>query len=267
MLKQIRTFMVLATTLGLLLPSCKKNKDGNKDPDEQKQEIPVANQLKVYFDNTTVDFARYDSGFVLLQREGTITQYLQRFVKDDKVIKIDIDGLTEGKYHIIMHLNVRLKNNNKEIWRQYRYEKDIQIVQSGVVIKGPVNELKKDWKIYCVMSDNNKRYHITIPLDCTDPYFEVYAKNAEWDYLYLERNAMKRNSSGSPTRVGAMHFECSENCFDNNGNLADAVTFKDWSEMISTKQWDAGELLIQLLHQNTGEDITIFHVYDIPDLQ
>jgi hypothetical protein len=267
MLKQTRTVMVLATTLGLLLASCKKNKDGNKDADDHKQDIPVARQLKVYFDETTVDFARYDSGFIVLQKEGNSTQYLKRFVKDNNALKIDIDGLAEGKYHTIMHLNVRLKNDNKAIWRQYRYEKDVQLVQSGVVIKGPVNELKKDWKIYCVMSNNTRSFHITVPLDCTDPYFEVYAKNAEWDHLYLERNAMKRNNTGNPTRVGAMHFECAEGCFDSNGNLADGETFKDWSEMISTKQWDAGEFFIQLLHQNTGEDVTILYSYDIPDLQ
>ncbi len=67
-----------------------------------------------------------------------------------------------------------------------------------VVIKGPVNELKKDWKIYCVMTNNARSFHITVPLDCTDPYFEVYAKNAEWDYLYLERNAMKAKQYRKP---------------------------------------------------------------------
>ena len=71
--------MVLATTLGLLLSACKKNGDGNDDPEEE--DIPVANQLKIYFDNTTVDFARYDSGFIVMQREGTGNQYLKRFVK------------------------------------------------------------------------------------------------------------------------------------------------------------------------------------------
>lgn len=257
--------MVLATTLGLLLTACKKNGGGNDDQDEQ--DSPVANQLKVYFDNSTVDFTRYDSGFVMMQREGTGIQYLKRFVKGNNFLKIDIDDMQEAKYKTIIHLNVKLKNNNGVIWRQFRYEKDIQVVKSGIVIKGPVNELKKDWKIYSVMTDDVKSIHITVPLDCTDPYFEVYAKDDRWKYFYIERVAYKKGTGDNRTSLGAMSFECQGDCYDGNGNIADDETFKDWSAMIGAKQWDNGECFIQLLGESAEDDVTILHNYDIPDLQ
>ncbi|QEC40452.1 hypothetical protein [Pseudobacter ginsenosidimutans] len=265
MLKQIRTFMVLATTLGLLLTACKKNGDGNNDQDEQ--DTPVANQLKIYFDNSTVDFARYDSGFVVMQREGTGNQYLKRFVKGNKFLKIDIDDLQEGKYRTTIHLNVKMKNGNGAIWRQFRYEQDLQVLKSGVVIKGPVNELKKDWKIYTVMTDNVKSVHITIPLDCTDPYFEVYVNDDRWKYFYIERVAYKKGAGDNRTSLGAMSFECQGDCYDGNGNIADDETFKDWSAMLGSKQWDIGEYFIQLLGEREEDDLTILHSFDIPDLQ
>lgn len=263
--------MVLSTTIGLLLMSCNKGKDGNKEidgPDDPRLLQPVPDQLKVYFDKSTVEFARYDSGFVVLQREGTVVQYLKRFVKENNFLKIDIDELAEGKYKAIMYLNVKLRNNNKEIWRQYRYEKDIQILRSGVVIKGPVNELKKDWKLYGVLADAARSIQITVPLDCADPYFEITMNNKQWDYIYLERVGYKKNADGSKTHLGAASFECMEGaCVDNNGNRAEATTFRDWSETIGAKQWNSGEFFVMLVNEETGKDALFSHVFDIPDLQ
>lgn len=263
--------MVLSTTIGLLLMSCNKGKDGNNDtdgPDDPQLSQPVADQLKVYFDKSTVEFARYDSGFVVLQREGTGIQYLKRFVKGNKSLKIDIDDLTEGKYKAILYLNVKLKNDNKAIWRQFRYEKDIQILRSGVVIKGPVNNLKQEWKSYGVMTDAARSIHLTVPLDCTDPYFEITMNDRQWDYIYLERVAYKKKTDGSKTHLGADSFECiGGGCVDNNGNRAESNTFKIWSAKISATQWDSGEFFIMLVNESTGKDAIISHHFDIPDLQ
>lgn len=257
--------MVLATTLGLLLGSCKKDKD-NKETDYPSE--PVAGQLQIHFDQTTVELARIDSGFVILQREGSATQIMKRFVKGNQLLKIDIDGMPEAQYSVAMVLDMKLKNDNKFNWRQFRWKQDVRLINTGVAIKAPVNELKKDWKVYCVMSNPERSYSFTIPLDCTDPYFEAYVKNKEWDYLYLERNAFKRNSDGTKTRLDAMHYECANNCFDNNGNLSNAETFKNWAALVGTKEWHAGEFFIKLLHQEgEAKDILILYDYDIPDLQ
>lgn len=259
--------MVLATTLGLLMTSCNKSKDKDSEKDDPKLEIPIANQLKIYFDNSTVDLARYDSGFVILQREGTGIQYLKRFVKADNILKVDIDDLTEGKYKVSMHINVRLKNDNKQIWRQFRYEKDVQIVHAGVAIKGPVNELKKDWKIYGVMADINKTFHITLPIDCTDPHMEIYSRDPQWEYFYIERVAYKRTGEQSRTNLGAESFECYGDCFDNNGNKVDNETFKNWATLIATKTWDVGEFFVLVNNTDPEKDLLFQHFYDIPDLQ
>jgi hypothetical protein len=267
----MRTVMVLSATIGLLLTSCKKNNDPGHDNDEQEDPLlsqPVAGQLKVYFDKSTVDFSRYDSGFAILQREGTVNQYMKRFVKEKDFLKIDIDDLEEGKYRLMMYLDVKLKNGDKTVWRQFRYEKDIQILHSGIALKGPVNELKKDWKIYAVLSDAAKTFHLTIPLDCTDPYFELSQTGGQWEYIYLERAGYNKGSDGSKTLLGAAAFECQEgDCTDNHGNRADSETFRDWSAMIGTKQWNSGEFFVMVLNEDTGKDLVFNHVFDIPDLQ
>lgn len=260
--------MVLSTIIGLLLLSCKKEKDNaSGEPDDPLLSQPVADQLKVYFDKSTVDFTRYDSGFVLLQRQGTGIQYLKRFVKGKQLLRIDIDDLIEGNYKLTMYVNLKLKNSDKIVWRQFRIQKDIVLSRAGIAIKGPDNELKKEWQSYIVISDAERSYHVTVPVDCADPYFEVLVSDPQWDYIYVERAAYRKTSADNKTLIDDMAFECDNGCVDGNGFIVDKETFKEWSANVAASQWNNAELGILLMNQETGRERQVWHYYDIPDLQ
>lgn len=271
MLKHFKALLLLAAVVGILSASCSKNKGNNEpvpEPAPDYPTAPVPGELQVHFDATTIELARVDSGYVLLQREGTGIQYLKKFIKGNQLLKVDIDGMPEGQYSASLVLDMKLKNDNKVIWRQFRVKKDLRLVQAGVAVKAPLNELKKEWKSYAVLSDATRSYRLTVPMDCSDPYFELLSNDPKWEYMYFERAAYKRTGPNSKTPLGAKSFECANGeCFDGNGFIIDSAIFKDWSENISNYPWDNAEIFLILLHEDTGNDLTILHSFDIPDVQ
>lgn len=271
MRRNFKSLLLLAAVMGMLCTACSKKKDTEKDKEEEPAPdyptTPVPGELQVHFDASTIELARVDSGYIVLQRAGSNTPYLKKFVKGNHLLKIDIDDLAEGQYSASFVLDMKLKNDNKVIWRQFRVKKDLQLVQAGVAVKAPVNELKKEWKPYVVLSDANRSYRLTVPMDCSDPYFELLSNDPQWEYVHFERAAYKRTGPNSKTPLGAKAFECANGeCFDGNGFIIDTQTFKDWSENISAYPWDNAEIFLMLLNENTGKDITILHSFDIPDI-
>ena len=268
MRKNFKALMLLATLVGMLSSACSKNndKDEEKEPDTVYPDKPTPGEFQVHFDASTIELARVDSGYIVLQRAGTAIQYLKKFIKGNQLLKVDIDGLVEGQYSVSIVLDMKLKNDNKVIWRQFRVKKDLQLLQAGVAVKAPVNELKKDWKPYVVLSDVTRSFQLTVPMDCTDPYFELLSRDPKWDYVYLERAAYKHNGTGK-TAQGGWSFQCDNGCFDGNRFIINSEEFKDWSGMMSVKQWDNADVFLILAHQDTGEDYTILHNFDIPDVQ
>lgn len=263
--------MLLATLVGMMSAACSKNNDKDKEKENEEETVypdkPTPGEFQVHFDASTIELARVDSGYVLLQRAGTGIQYLKKFIKGNQLLKVDIDGMAEGQYSVSIVLDMKLKNDNKVIWRQFRVKKDLPLVQTGVAVKAPVNELKKDWKPYVVISDAARSFQLTVPMDCTDPYFELLSRDPKWDYVYFERAAYKRTGGTGKTAQGAWSFQCDNQCFDGNGFIIDAEEFKDWSGMMNTKQWDNADVFLILAHQDTGEDYTILHNFDLPDVQ
>ena len=262
--------MLLATLVGMMSAACSKNndKDEEKEPDTVYPDKPTPGEFQVHFDASTIELARVDSGYVLLQRAGTGIQYLKKFTKGNQLLKVDIDGMAEGQYSVSIVLDMKLKNDNKVIWRQFRVKKDLALVQAGVAVKAPVNELKKDWKPYVVLSDATRSFQLTVPMDCADPYFELLSRDPKWDYVHFERAAYKRTGANSKAPLGGKSFECGNGeCFDGNGFIINADEFKDWSENISAYPWDNADVFLILANVETGEDYTILHNFDLPDVQ
>ncbi|MGN6421104.1 MAG: hypothetical protein ACTHMC_26560 [Pseudobacter sp.] len=270
MLKNFKVLPLLAAVVGILSASCSKNNGKEEPAPEPAPEYPTApvqGELQVHFDASTIELARVDSGYVVLQREGNGLQYLKRFTKGNHLLRIDIDGMAEGQYSASFVIDMKLKNDNKVIWRQFRVKKDLRLVQTGVAVKAPLNELKKEWKPYVVLSDATRSFQLTVPMDCSDPYFEFLRRDPKWDYVHFERAAYKRTGPNSKTPLGAKSFECANGeCFDGNGFIIDSKIFEDWSGNISAYPWDNAEIFLILLNEDTGNDLTILHSFDIPDV-
>lgn len=237
--------------------SCSKDDAPAPEPEAPTQEFQIT------FDATTISTAQVDSAFVVFQRKGTVNQYHLRFDKVDGKLSANIDGFRAGEWTAYLHVYGSAASGTSK--REYI---DTLVFQQGtipqnVVHKGPKGGIEDVWEPYVLLTQNPELV-VIVPLDNTNPYFEVRANNAaKWQSFYISRSAMFRLNSGSGNELKVEgSWDCPGACFTNGNYISDKTTFLQFSEAVKTKTWNNGE--VDLIATDKQGNTTEFYIpYDI----
>lgn len=238
-------FAALFVALAAAVVSCKKD-DLPRDPDFDQE-------LVINLEGTIISVNDVDSANVVFRKNGTGTPIFQRLIKGQKNLSTITDGMSTGQW--LVEVDVYTKKDNLGKSRQYLLNKTITLSKDNDIteIKGPVALGGNDpWKPRAVLSTSTNEIVVLVPLDITDPYFEIRSSNPYWHFFGVERTAFSGNAL-----VAQKTWSCQQGCVRPDKLLFDKDTFKPFTDKIKTNNWDRSEIIITV-GNTTGQEYNEF---------
>lgn len=253
--RSIKMVLVVAAALALFI-ACKKDKD--KPAEDQ----PADKEFIVAFESGSIDQGLVDSAFVILKKAGSAQQIFKRFDKHTKNLSFYLEDLSAGNWTAEMYIFARF---NQSGGRRYLQEKAFTIPQGGIknsiTINAPTGTITDAWKPYAFFKDETYGVSVAIPLDATNPHFDVTVRDGKWNYFYIERYADKRLQGGGNTKVAEQIWDCSTGCYTSDRFINNNTAFLPFVQEVGNKEWDNG-LIIVVIKADGGLAVQFSHRYD-----
>lgn len=232
----------------MVMESCQKD-----SIEENPSPVPGANAIQVNFGAESMNVTAADSVIILLSKPGQPEPVSKKCVRQDQLFTASFNDIAAGDWK----MSVAIYTNAAKENFLFTYEKDIRLpLSNNLVISAPNSLFTANWKSWLFVKD--PAYTLKVPLDPTNPYFEIQVKNTHWDYLYMERNIRDQQSQ---VMVSA-DWECAGSCFENGPILKDQAAFAGFAQQVQGKNWKQGEITIFLINEAGGIDHTIYRLYD-----
>jgi hypothetical protein len=247
-------WLAVAVVFATLFASCSKN---------PVVEVPLTEkQLLVGFNAATIPVNLVDSAMVIFKKKGSTTQYLKRFDKGPASMQVAIDDLPNGEWTAEMYIDGRSGNDTSR--RQYRQEKSFtkDLRPGNVILNAPAGTIADAWKPSVILTDGAREVQVIVPLDNTDPGFEIRMKDKSWSQFFIERLANHRTQAGNETMASA-RWECSGNCHTHDNWIFNTTAFRDFSEKVKTKTWNNGEISVEIKGNAPGKALSFFYIYKL----
>ena len=222
--------------LVLTAPIISCNKDNNLSPAE-----PVEKKLVINLQNSVINTADIDSANVVLKKQGALNPVFQRLIKGTNTLETTIDGLPAGEWIAELDLYTKKQTDGKSY--EYVASKTFAITSgTGVVsINGPTFQSGDGWKKRLVLSTTDNDIVVIIPVDVTDPYFEIRTKGLQWNFFSVERTAV----SGTAV-VANKKWICNNGCPGDDRLIYDSSEFVPFTDIIKTTPWTRNEIVISV---------------------
>lgn len=224
-------FLVLAATV----ISCNKNND-------TIQPVPVVEKkLVINLQNSIVKTEEIDSASVVLTKQGSLNPVFQRLIKGLNTLETTIDGLSAGAWTAELDLYTKKQPDGKSY--QLVANKPFTITSgTGIVtITGPSLQATDGWKKRLVLSTTDNDIVVIIPVDVTDPYFEIRTKGLQWNLFSVERTAVNGTAV-----VANKKWVCNNDCPGDDRLIYNSDTFVSFTEIIKTSPWTRNEIVISV---------------------
>lgn len=223
-------FLVLAAPI----ISCSKNNDTIPP-------VPVEKKLVINLQNSLVKTEEIDSARVVFRKQGSLNPVFQRLTKGLNTLETTIDSLPAGEWTAELDLYTKKQPDDKSY--QLVASKTFTITPgTGVVmINGPVLQGADGWKKRLVLSTTDNDIVVIIPVDVTDPYFEIRTKGLQWNFFSVERTAV----SGTAV-VANKKWVCNSDCPGNDRLIYNSDAFVPFTEIIRTSPWTRNEIVISV---------------------
>ena len=223
-------FLVLAATI----ISCKK--DNDISPTD-----PVEKKLVINLQNSVVNTADIDSANVVLKKQGSLNPVFQRLIKGTTTLETTIDGLPAGEWTAELDLYTKKQTDGKSYEHIATKTFTITAGTGIITINGPSLQSTDGWKKRLVLSTTDNDIVVIIPVDVTDPYFEIRTKGFQWNFFSVERTAL----SGTAV-VANKKWICNNDCPGNDRLIYNSDEFVSFTEIIKTSPWTRNEIVISV---------------------
>jgi len=238
---------VLLFTTGIYVTACQKDVSA-----DEPAPPPAPKSAHIAFGTASIGLDKADSVLVKLTNADKTKTLAGKAVKKSADYLVTLDTLPAGSWQ--MDLEVYSKPGNGGF--KYTISKNVTLpLTEDLTINGPTALLADQWKSFLFIKETG--FSVTVPLDPTDPAFEVRTFQGPWEYVNVERHVYK-----GTTELDADGFQCNNNCFPGNGILKDNTYFVNFSNNVKTLDWNKGEIYIMLINTPTNDDKTIYWLYD-----
>ena len=222
----------LLLVLGAMIISCNKENDAvNPDPSEKKLVISLVSSV--------INVTDIDSANVIFKKQGSFNPIFQRLIKGANTLETTIDGLPAGEWTAELDLYTKKQTDGKSY--EYVAGKTI-MVNSGtgiITLNGPLFQGNDGWKKRLVLSTTDNDIIVIIPVDVTDPYFEIRTKGLQWNLFSVERTAV----SGSAL-VANKRWVCNNDCPGDDRLISNSDAFISFTDIIKTSPWTRNEIVV-----------------------
>jgi hypothetical protein len=241
---------IIAGLLLVFAQSCLKN---SGEYDETKR-------LRIVFTPQTISFNQLDSASVIFTKQGTSTAIFKRLQKLPDMLETEIEDLPAGNWNAEVYLNTKKDTAGKS--SRYKAKLSFAIEQiANILMPAPAQQSTELWKKSIVLSTPQNEIVVTIPLDVTDPYFEIITKELKWDSFFIERAAFKR-ANNMNEQLGAQTWTCTTNCMGSDKIIFNSTAFAQFSEMMKSKQWNNAEVSVVIKDVDGQAEHEFFHAWD-----
>jgi hypothetical protein len=232
------TVLILAFTTAII--SCNKNND-TIPAVPTVPTIPAEKKLVINLQNATVKSAEIDSASVVFRKQGSFNPVYQRLDKKTNTLETTFDGLPVGEWTAELDLYTKKQADDKSY--EHVATKPFTITSStGVVtINGPSLQGADGWKERLVLSTSDSDIVVIIPVDVTDPYFEIRTKGFQWNSFSVKRIAV----SGTAV-VTNKKWICNNDCPGDDRLIYNSDAFVPFTEIIKNTPWTRNEIVISV---------------------
>lgn len=238
---------------GFLFQSCKKDRVRNDQPSLERN-------LVVSFANGAIPFAEVDSANITMTKQGSNTAYFRRFDKGTNSLDLVMDDNLTGNW--TASITIYTKKSADGSSRMYTRSVGLTLpLNANQSLSGPTNDIQGVWKPHIVLASANNEVVAVISADNGEPYFDIRVKDSKWDHFYVERAAHNR-TGGMNELIAADSWECAASCYTNDKLIINSTAFANFSNLVKTKTWNNGEILIILADEESGDDETFFYMYN-----
>lgn len=239
-------FLLMAS---MYITACQKEVE-SEIPDPTP--VPSPKAVHVAFATGSIGLDKADSVLIKLTNADKTKTINGKAVKKTADYLIALDTLPAGSWQ--MDLEVYSKPTNGGF--KYTLNKAVTLpLAEELIINGPTALLADQWKTLLFIKETG--FSITVPLDPTNPAFEVRSFQGPWDYVNVERHL-----DNGTTEVAAEGFQSGAEGFPADNIIRDNTTFIDFSNKAKTLTWTSGEIYVILVNIATNDDKTIYWKYD-----
>lgn len=237
----------------LILTACSKSKnDLTPIPD---------NSLYVTFSASTVLFTKVDSATVVLKKTGSQTEYFLHFNKASDKLHFPLDGFSAGEWTADMYIFSRYDDKGGRLFHQQKTF-TMPLTGQAIGISGPTGALTDSWQPSAFIRDNTNGISITIPLDATDPHFDIQVADSKWNSFSVERAVLKKIPGTGNELKATDTWACNNGCYTHNKAIINNTAFVSFAQQAATKDWNNGELTIIVKDEQAGVTLDYFCPYN-----
>jgi hypothetical protein len=223
-------------------------------------EYDETKRLRIVFNSQTISFNQLDSASVVFTKQGSNTGVFKRLQKSLDLLETDIEDLSAGTWNAEIYLNTKKDTAGKS--SQYKAKLNFSIEQiSGILMPAPAQQSTELWKKRIVLATSQNEIVVTIPLDVTDPYFEIITKELRWDSFSIERAAFRR-ANNMNEQLGAQTWTCTSNCMGNDKIIFNSTAFAQFSETMKSKPWNNADVSITIKDEDAQLAYEFYHAWD-----
>lgn len=242
-------WLAMITGMGLFFQSCLK----------ENLQYPTEPKLTIVFTPETLAFNKIDSGAVIFKKQGSLVPIFKRLQKSGGKFEVDMEDLSFGNWtsEIYVYTSKDAAGMSNQYLAKLSFVKE-QI--TGIVIPAPTAAGSAVWKKSEVLSTPDNGVIVIVPLDITDPYFEIQVRDLKWDSVFVEKGGFKRNGNMNE-QVGLKTWTCTSNCFGTDRIISNFQAFAVFAEQMKTTSWNNADVTIILTDQQ-GATQEFYHAWN-----
>jgi hypothetical protein len=221
--------------LFVIIISC--NKTTNPIPEPE----PTERKIVINLVNSIVKTEDIDSANIVFKKQGSLNPLFQRLIRNTNTLETTIDGLSSGEWTAELDLYTKKQADGKSY--EHIASKPFTIAAGTVTIaiNGPTIQTADGWKKRLVLSTSDNDIVVIIPMDVTDPYFEIRTRGLQWNFFSVERTAV----SGTAV-VANKKWVCNNNCTGNDRLIYNTNEFIPFTDIIKTSSWTRNDIVISV---------------------
>ncbi|MDF2192191.1 hypothetical protein [Paraflavitalea sp. CAU 1676] len=250
----VKNLMIVGIML-LGLIACRKDKD---KPGEETGD----KELVVSFVSGSIDQSLVDSAFVILKKAGSAQQTFKRFEKKAGTLSFYIEDLSAGSWTAEMYVFARF---NASGGRRYKQEKAFVVptggIKNSITLNAPTGSITDAWKSYAFFRYVAEGISVSVPIDASNPHFDVEVGEAKWNHFYIERYANNRLTGGANAKVAEQIWDCTSGCYTSDRFINNSTAFLPFVQEVGNKEWNNG-LIIVVVGAPGGLAVQFSHSYN-----
>ncbi len=118
---------------------------------------------------------------------------------------------------------------NASAGRRYKQEKAFVVptggIKNSITLNAPTGSITDAWKSYAFFRYVAEGISVSVPIDASNPHFDVEVGEAKWNHFYIERYASNRLTGGANAKVAEQIWDCTSGCYTSDRFINNSTAF------------------------------------------